>query len=58
MVTLIRLQEEASDGQDTIEYALLIVVLVLSSVIALTGLGAQLTEIWQVAAAWINGPLP
>ncbi len=58
MATLRRFERRAADGQDTIEYALLIVVLVLSSVIALTGLGGQLTGIWQVAAAWINGPLP
>lgn len=45
-------------GQDTIEYALVIAVVALASVVALSALAGQLTAVWNVAAAWFNRPLP
>jgi len=48
----------SGDGQDTIEYALVIAVVALASVVALSALAGQLTTVWNVAAAWFNRPLP
>jgi len=47
-----------SAGQDLVEYALVIAVVALASVVALSALAGQLTAVWNVAAAWFNRPLP
>ena len=47
-----------SAGQDLVEYALVIAVVALASVVALGALAGQLTAVWNVAAAWFNRPLP
>ena len=44
---------KAQEGQDLIEYALIIALMVVAAVLALTLLGTQISTLWSSIAQWM-----
>ena len=45
---------KAQEGQDLIEYALIIVLLVVVAVVGLSALGGGINQFWQSITGWLN----
>ncbi|MEN6478811.1 MAG: Flp family type IVb pilin [Anaerolineales bacterium] len=49
---------DEQEGQDLIEYALIIVLLVVVAVVGLNALGVEVSGIWTKIKDWLDGTVP